>query len=149
MTYISVYTHICKLMLVWIYIIQLMKRIYMDMYINTYTYMYSIKHIYVFDVEIWYFDMFYTSNSSSSAVLVAQSYLTLCDPMDCIPPGSSVYGTLQARILEWVAIPFSMGASKPRDWTWISCIEERFFTIWVTGKSPHKVLKYRYINIKV
>ena len=40
-------------------------------------------------------------------VLVVQSYLTLCDPMDCSPPGSSVCGILQARILEWVAIPFS------------------------------------------
>ena len=40
-------------------------------------------------------------------VLVAQSCLTLCDPMDCIPPGSSVHGILQARTLEWVAISFS------------------------------------------
>ena len=40
-------------------------------------------------------------------VLVAQSYLTLCNPMDYSPPGSSVYGILQARILEWVAMPFS------------------------------------------
>ena len=44
-------------------------------------------------------------------VLVAQSCLTLCDPMDCSPPGSSVHGILQARILEWVAIPFSRGPS--------------------------------------
>ena len=42
-------------------------------------------------------------------VLVAQSYLTISDPMDCSPPGSSVDGILQARILEWVAIPFSRG----------------------------------------
>ena len=44
-------------------------------------------------------------------VLVAQSCLTLCDPMDCSPPGSSVPGILQARILEWVAFPFSKGSS--------------------------------------
>ena len=44
-------------------------------------------------------------------VKVAQSYLTLCDPMDCSPPGSSVHSVLQARILEWVAIPFSRGSS--------------------------------------
>ena len=43
--------------------------------------------------------------------LVAQSCLTLCDPMHCIPPGSSVLGILQARILEWVAILFSRGSS--------------------------------------
>ena len=40
-----------------------------------------------------------------------QSYLTLCHPMDCNPPGSSVYGILQARILEWVAMTFSRGSS--------------------------------------
>ena len=39
--------------------------------------------------------------------------------MDCSPPGSSVHGTLQARILEWVAIPFSKGSSRHRDWTWV------------------------------
>ena len=44
-------------------------------------------------------------------VLVAQSCLTLCDPMDCSPPGSSVRGILQAGTLEWVAIPFSRGSS--------------------------------------
>ena len=47
--------------------------------------------------------------------LVAQSCPTLCDPMDCSPPGSSVHGILQARILEWVAFPFSRGSSQPRD----------------------------------
>ena len=51
-------------------------------------------------------------------VLVAQSYPTLCDPMDCSPqPGSSVHGTLQARKLECVAISFSRGSSQPRDQT--------------------------------
>ena len=51
-----------------------------------------------------------------------QSCLTLCDPMDCSPPGSSVHGTLQARILEWVAISFSRGSSWHRDRTWVSCV---------------------------
>ena len=51
--------------------------------------------------------------------LVAQSCLTLCKPMDCSPPGSSVHGILQASILEWVAMSFSRGSSKPRDRTWI------------------------------
>ena len=46
-----------------------------------------------------------------SEMLVTQSCLTLCDPMDYSPPGSSVHGILQARILEWVAIPFSRGSS--------------------------------------
>ena len=48
-------------------------------------------------------------------VLVAQSCLILCDFMDCSPPGSSVHGILQARILEWVAMPFSRVSSQPRD----------------------------------
>ena len=49
--------------------------------------------------------------SSSTCVLVAQLCLTLCDPVDCSPPGSSVHGIFQARILEWVAVPFSRGSS--------------------------------------
>ena len=52
-----------------------------------------------------------------------------CDPMDCSPPGSSVHGVSQARILEWVAIPLSRGSSQPGDQTWVSCIAGRFFTI--------------------
>ena len=47
-------------------------------------------------------------------VLVAQLSLTLCNPMDCSPPGSSVHGIIQARILKWVAISFSRGSSQPR-----------------------------------
>ena len=51
----------------------------------------------------------------SLKVLVAQLCLTLCDPMDCSPPGSSVQGILHTRILQWVAIPFSKGSSWPGD----------------------------------
>jgi len=47
---------------------------------------------------------------------------TLCDPIDCSSPGSSVRGILQASILEWVAIPSSRGPSPPREQTWVSCI---------------------------
>ena len=62
-------------------------------------------------------------------VLVAQSYPTLSDPMDCTLPGSSVPGILQTRILEWVAIPFSRESSPPRDQTQFSYIAGRFFTV--------------------
>ena len=55
-------------------------------------------------------------------VKVTQSYLTLCDPMDY-----TVQGILQARILEWVAFPFSRGSSHPRDQTGVSCIADRLF----------------------
>ena len=68
-------------------------------------------------------------------MLVVQSYPNLCNPMDCSLPGSSVLGILQARILEWVNIPFSRGSSSPRDQTWVSRITGRFFTIWVTRKA--------------
>ena len=56
---------------------------------------------------------------------------TLCDPMDF-----SVHGTLQARILEWVAFPFSRGSSQPRDRTQVSCIAGGFFTNWATREAP-------------
>ena len=60
---------------------------------------------------------------------VTQSYLTLCDPMDCSPPGFSVHGIFPARILERVAVPFSRGSSRSRDRTWVSCIADRLFAI--------------------
>ena len=56
---------------------------------------------------------------------VVQSYLTLCDPVDCSSSGSSVHGILQARILEWVAISFSRGSSWPMDRTQVSCITDQ------------------------
>ena len=59
-------------------------------------------------------------------VLVTQSCLTLCNPMDCSPPSSSVHGILQARILEWVTMPFSRGSSWPRDQTQVYRIAGRF-----------------------
>ena len=57
----------------------------------------------------------------SMKVLVTHSCLTLCHPMDCSPPGSSVHGIFQARILEWASISLSRGSSQPRGWTHISC----------------------------
>ena len=63
---------------------------------------------------------------------VAQSCLTLAH---CSPPGSSVYETPQARILEWIAISFSRGSSWLKSWTLVSCITNRFFTTWAIGKS--------------
>ena len=60
---------------------------------------------------------------------VAQSCPTLCDPMDCSLPDSSVHGIFQARVLEWGAISFSRGSSQPRDRTWVSHIVGRRFTV--------------------
>ena len=56
---------------------------------------------------------------------VPQTRLVLCKPTDCSPPGSSVHGNSQARILEWIAISFSRGSSQPRDQTRVSCIGRR------------------------
>ena len=61
-------------------------------------------------------------NCQLSPAKSLQLCLTLCNPMDCSPPGSSVHGILQARILEWVAMPSSRGSSKPRDQNCVSCI---------------------------
>ena len=63
---------------------------------------------------------------------VTQSYPTLCDPMDCSLPGSSVHEIFQAWVLEWVAISSSRGSSQPRDRTQASHIVGRRFTIWAT-----------------
>ena len=63
-----------------------------------------------------------------------QSCLICCDHLDCSPPGSSVHGILQARILEWVAMPSSRGSSPTRDQTWVSCIAGRIFTTEPLGK---------------
>ena len=70
--------------------------------------------------------------SGKQKVLVTQSCPTLCHSVDCGLPGSSVYGVLHARILEWVVIPFSRESSQIMDQTWVSHIAARFFTIWAT-----------------
>ena len=75
-----------------------------------------------------------------------QSGTTLCNSVDDSPPGSSVHGILQERILEWVAIPFFRGSSRSRDWTWVPCISGRFFTSEPQGKPltflSHKLKEY-------
>ena len=68
-------------------------------------------------------------------MLVAQSRSTLCDHMDYSRPGSADHAILQARILEWFAIPFCRGSSRPRDQSWVSCPAGRFFTIWATREA--------------
>ena len=70
-----------------------------------------------------------------SVCSVAKSCPTLWDLMVCSPPGSSVHGILQARILEWVAISFSMGSFWPKDWTSVSCIGRRILYHWATWET--------------
>ena len=78
------------------------------------------------------FEQFLRGKHKSYQSEVAQSCPTLCDPMDCSLPGSSVHGIFQARVLEWGAISFSRGSSQPRDWTLVSRIAGRCFNLWAT-----------------
>ena len=71
----------------------------------------------------------------------------LCDPMDYSPPGSSVHGILQARTLEWVAIPFSKGSSRLREQTHISCSADRFFIIWAAREA--EIHTYLHLILQV
>ena len=97
---------------------------------------YSLNGIFFGNKKEWSTDTFYKADEPhiyyESESEVAQSCLTLCDPVDCSPPGSSVHGILQARILEWVAISFSRGSFLPRYWTQVSRIAGRRFNLWAT-----------------
>ena len=77
---------------------------------------------------------------------VALSCPTLCDPMGYSLPGSSVHGILQARILEWVAIAFSRRSSQPRDWTRVSHIVGRCFSVWATREDQKWVKHMIYVE---
>ena len=75
---------------------------------------------------------------------IAQSCQTLCDPMGCSLPGSSVHGIFQERILAWFAISFSRGSSRPRDWTWVSHNVVRLFTFWANREAL--LMSYMCLN---
>ena len=66
---------------------------------------------------------------------VAQSYPTLCNPMDCSLSGSSIHGIFQARVLEWIAISFSRGSPQARNRTRVSRIAGKRFTVWATRET--------------
>ena len=95
-------------------------------------------------LRVTFYVLKWASRYMTVVSLVAQSRLTLCNPMGCSLPVSPVREILQARILEWVALPSSRGSSWPRDWTNVSCgscIAGRFFTAEPPGK-PHILLKH-------
>ena len=77
---------------------------------------------------------------------VAQSCLTLCDPMDCSLPGFSIHGIFQARVLEWVAISFSRGSFRPRDQTRVSHIAGRHIAIWATREAQCCLSSVQFIR---
>ena len=79
-----------------------------------------------------------TRDKTQACALSLPSRPTPSDPMDCSPPGSSVLGILQAKILQGVAMPSSRGSSQARDWTYVSCIASGFFNHWATWKAQIK-----------
>ena len=87
------------------------------------------------------------AREKESEVLVTQSCLTLCNPIDCSSPGSSVHGISQARMLKWVAISSSRGSSRPRDQIRIPHLAGRFFTAEPLGR-PHETA-YSHLNINM
>ena len=94
----------------------------------------------------------YLFNWSENESEVAQSCPTLCDPMDCSLPGSSLHGILQARVLEWVAISFSRGSSWRRDLTRVSRIPGRRFSLWATNlrcSVTFKWFSYKHIHTHI
>ena len=99
------------------------------------------------DVILWRWSLF--SPNCLKHVLwsgVAQSCLTLCNPMDCSLLGSSVHGVFQARVLEWIAIPFSRGSSQPRNRTQVSPIAGRRFTVWATREFHYDVSMHKFCS---
>ena len=76
-------------------------------------------------------------------MLVTQSWLTLCNTMDCSPPGSSVHGILQVRIQEWVSILFSRDSSPPYDQTWVSAALQADSFL---SEPPEKPLNGQYVS---
>ena len=111
------------------------------------------SHSYFTHERIWYLSTLSPYSWAVSSFfplialsLVTQSDLTVCDSMDCSPPGSSGHGILQERILEWVSISFSKESSQPRDRIQGSNpglhIAGRFFTLWATRKALFIIIDY-------
>ena len=84
----------------------------------------------------------YLAKVKKVKALVTQMCLTLCDPMDCSPPGSSLQKILQARTLTWITIPFSRGSFRLRYWTQVSCIVGRLFTNWASKEALSKMFTH-------
>ena len=119
---VYIYVYLCMCLCVYIYVCVCVY-IYICVYLCVYLCVYIHVYVYIYIYE----------NGKKMKVFVAQSCLTLCDPMDYSSPGSSVHGIFQARILEWVSA-FSRGSSWPRIRTHVSCITGGFFTIELPGK---------------
>ena len=98
-----------------------------------------VKYMILFFVELFWLELFYVINDNINVCMGAKLCLTLCNPVDYSQPGFSVLGILQARILEWVAVPSSRGSSPPWNQTRISAspaLAGGFFTTSSTWKAP-------------
>ena len=98
-------------------------------------YLYSFWTYYLQNIVIFFNLLCILCMRACTHAKLLQLCPTLCDPMDCSPPGSSVHGIFQARTLEWVAISSSRGSSQPRDQTTSlasPALAGRFFTTWAT-----------------
>ena len=97
-------------------------------------------------VRLWYTANWFSVYICVCVCMCVQSCLTLCDPVDCYLPGSSVHGISQKRTLEWIAVSYSRGLSRPRDQSHISCLASRFFTTEPFGKT---IYTYIYICLYI
>ena len=99
-----------------------------------------VSHFYLWSHQNGLYQQFSYQHSVQDLLSeVTQLCLTLCNPMDCRLPGFSVHGNFQARELEWGAISFSRGSSRPRVWTWVSHNVGRRFTLWATRETPRSL----------
>ena len=106
---------------------------------------FSLKYFPI--LKLWYFSLLWDLGLKTDVCLCAQSFLTLCNPMDCSLPGSSVLGTFQVIILEYVVISSSRGYSWPRDQTHTSCIGSQILLPWHHLGSPtERKLKIPFIS---
>ena len=92
--------------------------------------------------DLWYNRLLVSSIVWLCCCLVAKLCLTHCSPTDCSPPGSSVHGVFQARILERVAISFARRSSRPRDRTCVSCIGRWILHCWATREAHSMAYKH-------
>ena len=123
-----------------LYIIQYVSDVSVICIVYVYTQNIHPHQIYIF---------YYILHMSVHAQPFQSCLMTLCHSVDCSPPGSFVHGVLQARMLEWVAMPSSRESSWPREWTHISCvfcISGGFFTHWATCEAS-MYITYYHINI--
>ena len=106
----------------WFLLCTIHKKLIMCVCVCVCVYIYIYIYIYGYNyVSINIYQSYICVHLYTHTYVFSHSVLSLCDPLGCSPPGSSIHGIFQARTLEWVAISFSRGSSQPRNWTCVSC----------------------------